>query len=219
MKTPFESYKLQNPDRVAMIQLAVAAVLKDGEVVTAEAVKAQLPTDFGFDFRQDFLNEIVSGETGTPAPSEAVDDADFNGEVGADDLRERCKAIELEAASLRAAIYAGRNRLTTARGNLANAIGAFTAGHAHVSVQDNIRRELAASLETRAAQSRGDDMPPAVQFGPSTLDRSAGYSGSPSGLHTAEDHVRGRFSNGGFRRGSYPASTKNAVTRLKKPQG
>jgi hypothetical protein len=135
-----------------------------------------------------------------------------------DTLRERVIALGQKAAALRSELYVMRNQAVVARGALADSITAFVHGVGRkVSVQDNIRAELKASLETRAAQSRGDGLPPVPQAGPSTLDRSALYSGSASGLHTAEDHVRGRFVNGGFRRGSFPASAKNAATRLKLP--
>jgi hypothetical protein len=227
MTKALDQYSEANPERFRMIVAAIAAVADNGHLVSIAALRDALPKDFALDGTLDHVAEIVAAESGVSATMDreeagdgSVDDRDFldsddKGEAP-DALRQRVVDLDRRAADLRGQLYSLRTQLTTARGVLGDSISAFVHGHGpKVTQQDNIRAHLAASLAERAANARGDDLPPIPQAGPSTLDRQALYSGHATG--DASDFVRKQMQNGGFRRGSMPASVQGAATRLRVP--
>jgi hypothetical protein len=218
MTTPFQEYVTDNAERVAMIRTAIAEIVKDGLPISIAAVTERVPKNFKLDPDLDFLSDLAAAEIGTTAKMAAKDNPDGAAVESADTLREKGRALDLETSAIRSELYGLRNQLQLAKKKLGDCIHAFTSGFGpRVSQAENVRNELAASLAERAANARGENLPPATNPGPSVLDRSAHFQGSQSGHHDASDFVRKGFTGGGFRRNAYPQSRQNAATRLKIP--
>jgi hypothetical protein len=225
MSKQFDEFKANNFERYAMLVAAIGELQTNGEAITEASLQAALPKIFALDMTLDHVAEIVAAEsgvvTGKIAAKENGDGAvaysnlDDEPAESPDQLRQRVAALDAAAADLRAQVYSLRNKLQTARSALADAISAFTHGFGpRVSQQDNVRAELAASLANRAAQSRNPNVAPPPVFGPSILDRSAGWQGHASGSSGDGTDFLHKQMRVGFRRGAAPASRKGAATRL-----
>jgi hypothetical protein len=222
-----DEYTQINPERTEMIRAACGKITADGHAVDYARLCENLPPDFALSRAQtvDPWAEIAIAETGVTASINTTEGgygaslADVELIETPDELRARVVALDHKASDLRSKIFSLRNRAATARGNLADAISSFVSGHGpKISQQDNVRAELAASLATRASQAHDADTAPMPVAGPSTLDRSAmwsGHQGSSNGDGT--DFLRKQMRNGGFRRGSTPAAYKGAATKLRNP--
>lgn len=224
----YELYRAANPERHKLLAAAIATLTKDGVEISAEALQAIVPTDFGaIDMKLDHVAEIAAAESGVTATMAAeesgdgaVDDLgdgivdDPGDEQTPDELRQRVVMLDAAAAELRAQIYVLRNQAATARGALADAIGSFTHGFGpKISQSQNVRNELAASLATRAAQASNPNVAPPPVAGPSSLDRTAMWSGHQSSPGDGRDYLQ-KLMRVGFRRGAAPASRKNSATRI-----
>jgi hypothetical protein len=118
-------------------------------------------------------------------------------------IAQRVAHAEERLIDARAVLQEAKRRAKDARGKLAEAITQWQLGSgAPRNFDELIRQEIAASNELRRAQAAGEIPPPPERIHRSTVDRVASYGIGGS----AEDHVRGRMKNGGYRHGAMSIS-------------